>query len=204
MVDNQGSNEVGVKKKIYEAIQRIQHRIAEDALNIEGRVPITTFNGQELYALPDDFITERTLIPDGTTELRRITLDRLNELRRGLAGTESTTDTTSQDLFHYYIWNNQVGILLSDGSVPSSKIEITLYYWRIPDDVVETVSDSIDPLVPRRWDTVLFYGAVAELSNNVVMSQRFEAELARNIDRENSNRAEPLVVQNNSTYDYDQ
>lgn len=202
VVDNQGSSELGVKKTVYEAIQRIQHRMAEEALNIEGKRIIETTSGQELYSLPDDFISERKLTPDGSTELKKITIDRLDELKRGLANTSETTDTTSGDVFYYYIWNGQVGFLGGSGGILTGSIDITLYYWRTPDDVVEQVSDTVDPLVPRRWDTALFYGAVAELSENDRYLQKFIIEVNRNLDRENSSRAEPLVVQNNDNYDY--
>lgn len=152
--------------RIYDAVNRIQREIAETFYCLEGVEEIELEAGQELYDFPDEMLSERKLIPnDASTPLQKIDFDTLDTLKR-LQANEDNTDVTSDDIFYYYKWQGQFGFLRCDGSLPSGVATITVYYWRGPDEDTEVISDSVDPVVHRRWDTALFYGAAAELTHN--------------------------------------
>ena len=201
VLQNRGETlEGALALSIFEAGDRIQRRIAEEALCIEGTVEIDTESGEELYQLPPDFISERIIIPSGaTTELRKIDMEEVYHLKR-LGASTTASDSTADDLFHYYLWNEQIGFLLNNGGAPSSVITITMYYWRYP-GTGENLSETKDPIVRPQFDDVIYKGIVAELTGDSKWEARFESTLHMAKSNERSRQEGVYQVANNRSYD---
>lgn len=183
---------IGLSSRIYDTLNRIQRRIAEDALAIETVGTISLLAGTETYAFPTGFITERLLrVQDSTLELEKINMDRVEELKR-------LGSSTGDQVLYYYKWNDSFGFLTSSGSAPSAAATVDVYYWRTP---AELISDTIDPIINSRWDTCLFYGAVAELSSENKWYILYENEFNRVRQRETMGRAESYSIPVTRSYD---
>jgi hypothetical protein len=161
---------------VYDVLNRVQRRIAEDANAIEDLYELELIGDQELYDVPDGFIAEMKLMSSGAVEIQKINLEQVEELKRGFANQDSVA-WTGEDAYYYYRWANQFGFLKSDGSVGSTSV-VSIYYYRAPDETTEVMSDSIDPVVDRRWDSALFYGAMAELTPDAQWMALYQNELS--------------------------
>jgi len=193
--DQSGLGE-GQLEIVYDSINRVQRRIVEETQCLEAQFDLITVSGQELYSLPSDFLRERILIPTGSSiPLQEISLSKLDKLKR----LQSTS--TSTGIFYYYKWNGQLGLVGSQGLSPSDSITISIYYWRSPDAETETISDTYDPILDRRWDTALFYGAVADINVEPKWWGLFEAELGRQRRVERANQAESGQIPVSREYD---
>ena len=175
---------------VYDSINRVQRRIAEESECLEERFDITTFSGQELYMLPTDFLRERVLIPSASSvPIKKIDMGEMSSIKR-IHNQTSFSNASTPDIFYYYKWNGQMGLIDSAGNAPSQSSVVSLYYWRYPNSTNETVSDVIDPIVDPRWDTCLFYGAVADITADPKWWGLFEAEIMRQRMVERTNQAE--------------
>ena len=182
-------NELASPKAILDALNRVQRRIAEEAMCIEDSSEISVDSGTELYNFPDDMIHERMLIPAGSTELKCIDLLEVNRLKRSAQADDSVSELTSEDLWYYYKWNGQFGFLISDGTMPNASSTVTVHYWRYP-SASDEMTETKDPLIENVWDTALFYGAAAELSGENKFWMLFEKEMARRSLKEHSVRSD--------------
>jgi len=187
-------------KAVYDALNRVQRRVCEEAHCLESSEELFVFSGQETYDFPDGMIHERMIIPPGSTQLKHISFEEVDRLKRSAQPSESVTDTTADNLFFYYKWENRFGFLLSDGTSPNSSVTLTVYFWRYPSST-EEISDTKDPLVENKWDTTLFYGAVAELSGEDKWWVRYETELNRLSRKEVTARSEPSRIPVTNDYD---
>ena len=199
VLQNRGETlEAGLANAIFESGDRIIRRIAEDALCLENTFEIDTTDGEELYSLPEDFIAERILIQTGSSvELKKISMDELRRLKLSAQSLDQS-DTTSGDLFFYYLWNNEIGILLGNGSAPGSSVTVTMYYWRYP---TEELSNTRDPVLRPQWDDVIFKGIVAEMTRDQMWERQFEAGLMTAKLNERSRQGEVRQVEVNTSYD---
>jgi len=180
----------GQVETVYDSINRVQRRIAEESECLEEKYDITTFPGQELYLLPTDFLRERVLIPTASlVPVKKISMTDVERIKRIHSQTD-ITGTVTVDVFYYYKWNNQLGLLGSNSAAPSDSTVISLYYWRYPNASNETISNTVDPVVDARWDTALFYGAVADITAEPRWWDLFEKELMRQRMIERTNQAE--------------
>lgn len=189
--------EQATPKAILDALNRVQRRIAEEAMCLEESTEITV--DSETCPFPDGMIHERVLIPNAATELKLIDFVEADRLKR-LNQTTDTTDTTSDDLWFYYKWNSQFGFLLCDGSVPTTESTVTCYYWRYP-STSEEMTETKDPILDSIWDTCLFYGAVADLTADPKRIQMFENELSRRSRKERTTRSEVGRIIPSGDYD---
>jgi len=193
------TNELALPRSVYDALNRVQRRIAEEAHCLEDKYDLTIYAGEELYDFPDGMIHERMIIPSGSTQLRHISFDEVDRLKRSAQATDST-DATSDNLFFYYKWGGQFGFLMSDGGSPSDETTVSVYYWRYPSST-EEMSDLKDPLVEFKWDTTLFYGALAELTGDAGWFNKYEMELGRLSSKEATIRSEMTRIPTNRDYD---
>jgi hypothetical protein len=191
--------EEALPKSIYDALNRLQRRICEDATCLEAKSDISLYSGEEMYDFPSDMIHERMLVPSDSTPLKHIGFEEVDRIKRSALAHDSL-DTTSGDVFYYYKGNSQFGFLLSSGGVPGSESTVTVYYWRIPSSS-EEMSDTKDPVVESKWDTALFYGAAAELTGENGWYVKFEQEMERRVGKERTTRSEPSFVKYDNTYD---
>ena len=130
VIGDQGElKEQATPKAILDSLNRVQRRIAEEAMCLEESTEITV--DSETCPFPDGFIHERMLTPSGSTQLVFTDHSEIDRLKRSNQAAD-VTDTTSDDLFFYYKWNGSFGFLLSDGSAPNSESTVTVYYWRYP------------------------------------------------------------------------
>lgn len=184
---------------IYSACDNVQNRIAEETLCLEGTADILISADQETYDFPDGMISERKLISDGSLELKKINQDKVDSLTRQRQSTESS-DSTADNLQYYYKWGDQFGFLAANGAIPGADSTVTVKYWRYIDST-EKMSDTIDPIVNRRWLKAIEYGALADLTGAQAWVIAYETEFARVSGKERSHRAENLQVTYNSDYD---
>lgn len=187
--------------RIYDAFNRIQRRIAEDALCIEtsaSTVPtITIVANTETYTYPTGLITERFLTVDGQTQqLEKVNMDRVEYLKR-LASSETIQDTTDY-LYYYYKWGDRFGFLRANGSAPSVAGTVNCWGWKYP---TTTMGDSVDPEVSDSWKMVFIYGAVAEISSDPKWQIIYQQEFRRMLSREQNKKDESLAIP--ATRDYD-
>ena len=188
-------------ERVYDSINRIQNRLVEESECLESQFDLIVVPEQEKYSLPSDFLRERILIPESSSvPLQQISLTKLDILKRRISGSD-ISDSSVSDIFYYYKWASQIGFVDFIGQAPSSEVTVTLYYWRNVDPVTEVISDSLDPVLDRRWDTALFYGAVAEIRSEAKWWSLFETEVLRQKRVERSNQAEPGVIPVNREYD---
>jgi hypothetical protein len=183
---------------VYDSLNRVQRRIAEEVECLEDTFQIILISGQELYTLPSDFLRERLVVPVGSSvPIVQIGKEDLGRLRL----VASQSGSSSPDLAYYYKWNGEIGFMDANGNAPSTSSTITLYYWRYPNIVSEVMSDRIDPVLDQRWDTALFYGALADINGE----DRWEAKFNREMDRvkgvERTNQSEPGYIPVNRSYD---
>lgn len=200
VLGNRGeTDEAGLAVAIFEAGDRIQRRIAEDALCIEASFDLDTTSGEELYQIPDGFIAERVLVTTNSTELKRIDMTELARLKRGTSS-ENQTDVTSGDAMYYYIWNDEIGVLLSNGGSPTGEQTITMYYWRYPDNS-ERLSDTKDPVVRPQWDDVIYKGIVAEFLQDKGWMVQYETAFQNAKLNDRSRQSEAMKIAVNESYD---
>jgi hypothetical protein len=182
---------------IYSACDIVQNRIAEDTLCLQDKENISVFAGQETYDFPALMISERKLVTDGTLPLEKISMDKVEKLTLS----RNNEDTvSSDDLMFYYKWNDKFGFLGSNGTIPSADFTVTVYHWRFLDDS-EKMSDTVDPVVGRRWNLAIEFGALADLTRDPKWVASYEAEMQRVGSKELSNRSEILNVENDRSYD---
>lgn len=170
-------------------MHRIQIRIAEDTFCLEDSTDL--FIDEELVTVPEGFIGERKIL-NSSLEMKKVNLDDVDRLKRG--------DSTGGTLMYYYRWDDKLGFLTSSGSAPSGTTELTMYYWRIPDET-EKPSLSQDPALSSRWDECLYYGTVAEMTGDPKWWTLFDREYERQVKHENATRVESGQVAYNSDYD---
>lgn len=145
---------------IYDALNRIQARICEEAGAKNDRGTIAVVGGTELYNVPDGFTTEESIISPTSTPLTKKSLIEIAAIKQ--AGI--SLGTTTGDPIYYYKWNNQIGLVNAAGGAPADSGSFIIYYWRKPiSDGTEDIGEAIDPIIGSRWDECLFYGAVADL-----------------------------------------
>jgi hypothetical protein len=187
VIGNIGSTFEGVQSLIYETMNRIQTQISEDFLCIEESEDIQTSSGQEFYDFPDEFITERKLILDeGSTELKLITLDEVERLKRTA---NENPDWTADTPVYYYKWENQFGFLGYNGAVPDGEENtITVYYYKTAYD--DIMSDTVDPVLSHLWDTAIRLGTLADLLGSDKWQEKYEIEIARRGAAQSNRRAE--------------
>jgi hypothetical protein len=173
----------GKQTIVYDVLNRVQRRIAETANAIEDTYELNLDGDQELYDVPDGLIAEIKLMSSGAVELKKINLDEVDQFKRGFSASDSVA-WTGDDAYYYYRWANQYGFLRSNGSVGATST-VAIYYYRAPDETTEIMSDTIDPVVDRRWDSALFYGALAELTPDPQWMALFqnEVEIQKRIQR---------------------
>lgn len=191
---------------VYDAVNRVQRRIAEEVACLEETYDIILTSGQEMYSLPSDFIRERSVIPLSTptgsiAPLSKINLDDLGRLKGSHSGTDPDTLIGFPSAFYYYLWRGEIGFTDSNGVAVSSSQTMRLYYWRGPEPVADTISDSIDPVLEPRWDTAMFYGAMADLTTEDRWEQKFEREKERQKVVEDANQMQVLNVPPTRAYD---
>jgi hypothetical protein len=187
-------------KAILDSLNRVQRRIAEEAMCLEESTEISVDSGTELYAFPDGMIHERMLIPDGAIQLKQIAFEEVDRIKRSAQADDSVTDTTADELYYYYKWSGQFGFLLSDGTSPDSGSIVTVYYWRYP-STSEEMTETRDPILDNVWDSCLFYGSVAELTGEPKWWALFEKEIGRRSSKERAIRSASGRVPNNQDYD---
>ena len=182
---------------VYDSLNRVQKRIAEESECLEDIFNITLISGQELYTLPSDFLRERMVVPvGGSVAITQIGMDDLARLRL-----LQSSGSSSPDIAYYYKWNGQIGFMDANGIAPSTSSTITLYYWRYPNIVSEIMSDTVDPVIDQRWDTALFYGALADINGEDRWESKFGREFARVMNVERTNQSEPGQIPTNRSYD---
>jgi hypothetical protein len=191
--------EEALPKSVYDALNRVQRRICEDASCLESKAELNLYQGEEFYDFPTDMIHERMLIPSGSLQLKHIGFEEVDRIKRSAQSTDILS-TTSGDVTFYYKWGSQFGFLLGSGSVPGSDSTVTVYYWRMPSSS-EEMSDSKDPLIESKWDSALFYGAVAELTGENAWYIRYENEMERRVGKERTTRSDPSFIAYNGSYD---
>lgn len=200
VLNNRGeTREEGLGLAIYEAGDRIQRRIADETLCLETTLDDITVANEELYSLPDDFISERAVRVDGSLPVIKINRDKFVSLKRMLAS-EDTSDESASDLVYYYIWENQIGFLIASGAAPSSAITFHIDYWRYP-STSEKLSDTKDPVVDRRWDDCIFKGIVAEMMIDAKWYALYEESFQRAKGVEDARSTEALQIPYAEGYD---
>ena len=192
--------ELSVPETIFEALSRVQDRIAEETHCVERVVELDV--DEEVIRLPDDFISIQKVIStstDQTSEIVGIDFTQVDRLKRGVLSRSG--EVPAQLLMYYYLWgqedNREIRFLLSDGSAPSSTITVNLYYWALPEDMTE----DIEPEVPRRWETTLLYGAVSDLTQEPKFLSLYDNYFLSALRKEVSARSVASQVPYNDSYD---
>ena len=180
---------------IYDALTRIQRRIAEECMCLETSTTLTVSSG--VVPFPEDMISERIIVSDGALPIQKINMDKVELLKRQ-ASSMNVSDVLTDLVTSYARWDDGFIFLTSTGLPPTTEHTVTLYYWRTPDS---TISSTADPLVKERWDTALWWGAVADLSMNDQWEAKFQREFSRQKNRERTMHGEVLEVI--ATGDYD-
>lgn len=172
-------------ENVYDSLNRIQQIILEGAGASQVKATISVTSGVELYDFPDGFIAIQAILPGSTTPLQRLTMQEVEETKR--VGT-SLLNATS-DPVYYYVFNGQIGFMNPAGGAPSGSFTITLWGWNtLKDDLSQDASDTIDPIVNRRWDTCLYYGTLWDMTLQPQYQLAFEQSLQRTRSFENSAR----------------
>lgn len=155
---------------IYFTIDDFQKKLAEETLSIESSANLSIISG--VVAEPVGFYRLKFIQIAGTAIKlipKEITLeeyDLLNRYYLGLAG--------SLTQYFFKRWGGTLTFYPSPGTVGW-----TGYYYKLPST---NVSISIDPETPARYDKVLEYGTIADLSplagrEPTYYLARFEKEL---------------------------
>lgn len=192
-------------EKIHRTMDDVQREISEALLCLEGKWEIVVSNTDELVAFPPNFVAEKQLTPrSGSQPLERIDLAKRDVLKReynAVQNGDSAITNENSDVFYYYQWNDNFGFLLQNGQVPSSDIEIDCYYWHTPDPTADKVSDSKDPILHRRFDRLIEYMTLSEITGRPEDEQRWEREMSRMEERVNTTNIDVGSVP--TTRDYD-
>lgn len=168
----------GQSYQIYDILDRVQRRIAEETLCLEETVEAWIPGTDGKVDFPDGMIVEREISTP----------------------TEIFPDFPRRDSTYYYKFNNQFCFLDPDGFPPDTDVEISIQYYRSPDST-EKPSDTVDPVVDARWDTVFLYGGLAYLTGEAKWYQLYETEFERVSQRQKSGTAESMVITANGDYD---
>jgi len=190
--------DIGFQENVYDALNRTQLIILEGASAAQTKQTINVVGGTELYNLPSGFVAISAILPGTTTPLVKRNIQQVAEIKR--QGT--SLDNTTTDPVYYYIWNNQIGFLNPAGGAPSGAATVTVWGWAtLADDLSQDMSDTVDPLVNRRWDTALYYGAMADLTGEQSWIVRFEQAFTRTRSFETGQRQIDYEIQPNTDYD---
>lgn len=137
-------------KLIYDRMDAVQRRLAEESLCLERSEDVSIVSGTADYDTPTGYFKLKHIqLSSGTTvEPQEVTRQEFNELTRvGVA-------TTAQ--LYFTRWNNQISFY----PTPSSSDTWTFYYYALP---VYTLGRSNDPETPTYMDDAIEYGALSEL-----------------------------------------
>jgi hypothetical protein len=171
--DPQGLSKA-ITTRVYYWLNIVQRRICDEANAVQEKGTITLVGGTELYDFPSGFISEIALVAPTNTSLQRLTMKQVGDIKTSGANTDSSYP------LYFYKWGGKMGIMSATGTAPTDSGTLTIYYWRTQkDDGIEDISDSVEPIVPQRWDTVLELGATAFLTKDAKDIQIYEMEFAR-------------------------
>lgn len=186
------------RNRIYNALNRIQQEICERGGAKQVTATISIVAGTELYDVPDGFVGDLAMRTNSTTPIVRIDITQLSEIKR--RGYAVTVNSANQYPTYFYKWNNQYGFVDTAGNAPSAATTVTLYGIRgTAEDGSEDISGTVDPIIDRGWDTCLFYGCLAEMSDNQKWENKYERELQRQIASQNSQQERVQFVRKDST-----
>lgn len=184
---------------VYDALNRIQLRIAEEASADQKTETVSIVANTELYALPDGFIAAMAIRGGDTTPLEKVrNIQEVSEIKRK----GSSTSSNEVNPVYWYLWDDQIGFMTAAGGAPTGASTVTLYTVRMPKgDGTEDIGDTVDPLVHRRWDDVFIYGAAFYLTTNEKFLLLYENEFRRVKNFENIYRGNTYQIPNNREYD---
>lgn len=182
---------------IYDACNQVQLRICDEAGAKQVMDNITLTSGTELYSLPSGMNVVLTLLQGTTTPLKKINIEEVAEIKR--RGTDSST---TADPMYYYFFNGQIGVMTSTGDAVSAGGTITVYGWKLPkSDGTEDISDTVNPIVERRWDVCIGLGAIAYIRGAEKDHLLFESEMKRQKSFDSQEKDNGYIIQ--STGDYE-
>jgi len=175
------SKEMSEKGNIFYVMNRVISRICEEAAALQAIQTVSVVGGTELYDFPDGFIAERAILPGSTTQLIKLRMDEVVEIKRAGSSLVNATD----DPMYYYKWGSQIGFINPSGGAPGSSSTVTLYGWRIPlSDNTEDASETVDPIVDSTWDYCIELGALAMMGgDNVKYEMEFERRKSHQIGK---------------------
>ena len=131
-----------------------------------------------------------------TTKLQKLELKDLSELKR--VGDAMATD----DVVYYYKVGKKLGFVGVSGGPVSTANTVTVWYSRSPlSDGSEDLSDSVLPIVDKRWDDALTFGACFEITGDTKWLLLYEKELERMRTLQNTQIDRSYLVPSNRDYD---
>lgn len=133
-----------------------------------------------------------------SVQLKKIEIKDLAELKRvGTANDSSTTDP-----LYYYKLQKTIGFVTAVGSAVTSATTVTVWYYRVPlSDGTEDTSNTVSPIIDRRWDDALCYGACFQLTGEPRWLALFESELTRMRSLQNAQVDRTYQIATNRDYD---
>lgn len=178
---------------IYNELNAVQLEICERASALENKFTIDVVADKELYDYPDGLYINR-VIHSNMGNVTEISINDLNNIKPG-----------SADTIYYYKYNNQIGFILADGSIPSD-VTIYIYGWRRPkEDGSEDISRTVDPILDRRWDWCLVLGALSRLVDDhkeqIYYNNLYEQEFHKQNLMENIAKDISFGILTNTDYD---
>lgn len=173
---------------IYNKIQDWQIRIAEEFLCIESSGTLSVTSGDESYSEPSGFYRMKLVsLPDGQSiipyEVDYMEYD----------GMKRTLSTIEQNPMYFTRWDGVIYFY----PTPSGSGTYTVYYYATPST---TVSTSVDPETPQRFDRLIEYGVILEFlpiinpSLMPIYQKFFDDERTRALRTQRSTHTVPLSI----------
>lgn len=111
--------------------------------------------------------------------LKKIELKDLADFKRQMDGETNLTDD-SGDPVAYYKLQKQLGFVGATGGPIGTNNVVTIWFARTPlTDGTEDLSDTVLPIIDKRWDDVMTLGACYNITMDPKWKLLYESELMR-------------------------